>query len=53
MTCLDQVGDKVRFWHGDKARTEHVNRMADEASELIGGERLVSWGPTRDTLIHR
>lgn len=45
VTCLDQVGDGVRWFVGG---TERVGTAA--MLEAMGGPALQSWGPTRDTL---
>lgn len=50
VTCLDQVGERVEFWHGDTARTAAPAAMLDTAQALLGGGLIASFGPTRDTL---
>ncbi len=50
VTCVDQVGDRVAFWHGDKIRTAGPAAMLDTAQALLGGGLIASYGPTRGTL---
>lgn len=50
VTCVDQVGGAVQFYHGGKARTATPTAMLEMAHALLGGGRLASYGPTRDTL---
>lgn len=50
VTCMDQVGERVAFWHGDTVRTAAPATLLDTAQALLGGELTASYGPTRDTL---
>jgi adenylosuccinate synthase len=50
VTCLDQVGEKIRFWHAGELRAAPVETMRAIAHDLIGGNRLASFGPTRATI---
>ena len=50
VTCLDQVGEAVRFWQGGSSRTAAPAAMLDTAQALLGSGLIASYGPTRDTL---
>jgi adenylosuccinate synthase len=50
ITCLDQIGPRVRFWHEGALRIAPLAEMQALAHGLIGGERLASHGRTRTTL---
>jgi adenylosuccinate synthase len=48
-TCLDQVGDRVRFWLGETQHCMSPESLVKTACEKIGGNSLLSYGPTRET----
>ena len=50
VTCVDQVGEQVAFWHDDTAHTAAPAAMLDTMQALLGGGLIASYGPTRDTL---
>jgi adenylosuccinate synthase len=50
ITCLDQVGKKVRFWHAGELRVAPAATMRAIAHDLIGGARFGSFGPTCATI---
>ena len=50
VTCMDQVGEQIRFWHEGTARMTAPAAMLDTVQAVLGGGLIASYGPTRDTL---
>ncbi len=50
ITCVDQVGERVAFWHGSTAHTAGPAALLDTAQALLGSGLVASYGPTRATL---
>ncbi len=52
MTCLDQVGDAVSYFHAGRLRQASPDALAAAAARAVSALTLVrSFGPTRDTII--
>ena len=50
VTCVDQVGERVGFWHEGRAQVAAPDALLQVAHGLTCGDGLASYGPTRDTL---
>ena len=50
VTCVDQVGEGVRFWHEGVARVAPPAEMLGVARGLGSGPGLASYGPIREAL---
>jgi adenylosuccinate synthase len=50
ITCLDQVGDEVKFWHRCTPHIASRERLLQCVRDEIAGNCIASYGPTRSTL---